>query len=125
MSDLNGHIRSGRKNLLKKYARLPGSPCPSGIGAEVHHNRHATLVRLAKNSLELHDVPGIVQVHIGISEMQLKAPAKSGDFRAPLDFCQRIFLQWVHSADGREPFWIQSCLFACPIVLRLYLAYSF
>ena len=60
----------------------------------------------------------IVQIHVGVSEMQFESEMELRILGATLDFRNRVILQRIEAAKAAQAIWIRRYLPAGPVVFR-------
>jgi threonine efflux protein len=117
---LNCHVRSFRHKPLKEDTGFIGSVGPVVVPVRSHMNRerHMVPVRCPKDTLQLSQLRGVIDVHVGVAEVQLQPGAKVGIFRAAGDFFQRIVPQRINTAKTLQAIREQRHLRGSPVVFR-------
>jgi hypothetical protein len=123
VGDLHCGICDQRHQLIQKSAGLFGAvwAVERDRRAHVDHDRHAVRVRGTEDGLELFDVLGVLELHVGVAEMHFDAAAQRWNFGASLKLFQGVRFERVEAAKRDEAFRIQGRLRSDPVVFLLHL----
>jgi hypothetical protein len=72
------------------------------VWVQMHHDRHAVLICHTKDLLKPANVIRVIQIHIGISEVELQTKTEFRVMRTARDFGNCVFSERVNSAEREE-----------------------
>jgi hypothetical protein len=88
----------------------------------VNDDCHSKFICLPEDLAELGNLRRVIEVHIGISEVQLQSVVQIRILAAPYDFGQRIGFQRINAAKGAKAIRKLRHLMRYPIIFALHLS---
>ena len=118
MSDLNDDMRRKGHEMREEDTRLALAlrTVVIDIGVKMHHDGHAVRISGLEHGSQLLHLVWIVQIDVGVTEVELQANLKDGILRTAFDLLDGIVSERVDSAEGEQSARIPSRLRGGPVV---------